>query len=67
MSTVTTIVVSPVAVIEWAKANDHKELLSVLMPYEDPETLDDIWRGKGTVADSTAEVDFTRYEGPDNG
>ncbi len=58
MSTVTTIDVSPVAVIEWAKANNHKELLSVLMPYTDPETLDDIWQGRSTVVDSTAEIDF---------
>lgn len=62
MSVVRNIVVSPVAVIEWARANDQRELLSVLMPYEDQAVLDDIWQGKGSIADSAAEIDFTPYE-----
>ncbi len=62
MSTVHTLTASPTAVIDWARANGHKELLSVLLPYEDQETLDDIWYRNGCVTDATAEVDYTTAE-----
>ena len=59
MSVVHTITVAAVAAIDWARANGHKELLSVLMPYEDQGTLDDIWARPHSVRDTTvAELDY---------
>ncbi len=53
MSVVQTLTMAPVAAIDWARANGHKDLLSVLLPYEDQETLDDIWARPDSVKDTT--------------
>jgi hypothetical protein len=59
MSVVTTLVVAPTSVIEWARANNCKELLSILLPYEDQETLDDIWNRRFSVSDTgNCEIDY---------